>query len=291
MTFKPKGVAVVGLGLIGGSIGLALKARTQFRVCGFDLDNATVRKAYEIGAIDSHIQELKDIGSQADLIFIATPIAETIRTIKSLMPFLSSGTIMTDVASVKSEIVSYLEGEFLNSGVSFIAGHPMAGKETQGIDSADQDLFEGRAWILVPGTNIPKVAYNALENVITIIGAKPILLDAQTHDEAIAAVSHLPFLVARMLFGTVAESPLWEVSRRLAAGGFRDSTRLASGNPQLHTDIVCANREQILLALDCLEKNMKNMRTLLESGTRESIMDFFQENKNLRDQWYEENYR
>ena len=164
----------------------------------------------------------------------------------------------------------------------------MAGSETQGIDSANQNLFERRAWVLVPGTNISLAAQSTLEEIIMLMGAKIVLLDAQTHDEAIAAVSHLPFLVATMLFETVAKSPLWETAGQLAAGGFRDSTRLASGNAQLHTDIVGANREQLLLALDLLEENIRNTRKLLENGNREKTMEFFKKNKILRDQWYEE---
>ncbi len=290
MIFKPTSVGIVGLGLIGGSIGLALKAKTQFSIYGFDLDCAVAKRAVEIGVIDSYIKELEDIGSQANLIFIATPIAQTVQTIKNLLPFLSPGTIVTDVASVKSGIVNEVKKQLLDKNVTFIAGHPMAGKETQGVSSADPNLFEGRPWVLIRDDSVSIAEYGVLEDVITLIGAKTILLDAETHDMAMASVSHLPLLVASTLLETVAENQLWAISSKLAAGGFRDITRLASGNPQLHKDIVCANREKILLALSELEQKLRDIRKLVESRDEENLANFFERNKNLRDQWYQSNF-
>ena len=290
MIFKPTSVGIVGLGLIGGSIGLALKAKTQCSIYGFDLDCAVAKRAVEIGVIDSYIQELEDIGSQANLIFIATPIAQTVQTIKNLLPFLSPGTIVTDVASVKSGIVNEAKKQLLDKNVTFIAGHPMAGKETQGVSSADPNLFEGRPWVLIRNDSVSIAEYGVLEDVITLIGAKIILLDAETHDMAMASVSHLPLLVASTLLETVAENQLWAISSKLAAGGFRDITRLASGNPQLHKDIVCANREKILLALSELEQKLRDIRKLVESRDEENLANFFERNKNLRDQWYQSNF-
>ena len=202
MIFKPISVGIVGLGLIGGSIGLALKTKTRFSIYGFDLDGAVAKRAVEIGVIDSYIKELEDIGSQANLIFIATPIAQTIQTIKNLLPFLSPGTIVTDVASVKSGIVNEVKKQLLDKNVTFIAGHPMAGKETQGVSSADLNLFEGRPWVLIRNDSVSIAEYGVLEDVITLIGAKTILLDAETHDMAMASVSHLPLLVASTLLET-----------------------------------------------------------------------------------------
>jgi prephenate dehydrogenase len=290
MVFKPTSVGIVGLGLIGGSIGLALKAKTQFSIYGFDLDAAVAKRALEIGAIDSYVQKLEDIGLQANLIFIAAPIAQTAQTIKNLLPFLSPGTIVTDVASVKWGIVNEVEKELFNRDVTFIAGHPMAGKETQGIDTADPKLFEGRPWVLIHNDNVPLEAYKQMENVITLIGAQTIVLDAETHDMAVALVSHLPLLVANTLLETVAENQLWNISSKLAAGGFRDTTRLASGNPQLHKDIVCVNREKILLALSELEQKLGEIRKLVESRDEEELVKFFARNKSIRDQWFEKNF-
>lgn len=290
MVFKPTSVGIIGLGLIGGSIGLALKAKTQFRIYGFDPDATVAKRALDIGAIDFYVQELEEIGSQANLIFIAAPIAQTAQTIKSLLPFLSAGTIVTDVASVKWGIVNEVEKELFNKNVTFIAGHPMAGKETQGVDTADPKLFEGRPWVLISNDNSAVEDYKTIENVIKLMGAETIVLDAETHDMAVASVSHLPLLVANTLLETVAESQLWDISSKLAAGGFRDTTRLASGNPQLHKDIVCANREKILLALSELEEKLREIRKLVESRDGEELVKFFESNKHIRDQWYEGNF-
>lgn len=290
MIFRPTSVGIVGLGLIGGSIGLALKARTQFSIYGFDVDTAVAKKALEIGAIDSYAQNLEDIGLQANLIFIAAPIAQTAQTIKNLLPFLSPGTIVTDVASVKWGIVNEVEKELFNKNITFIAGHPMAGKETQGVDTADPKLFEGRPWVLIRNDNVAIEDYRKIENVIALMGAETILLDAETHDMAVASVSHLPLLVANTLLETVVENQLWDISSRLAAGGFRDTTRLASGNPQLHKDIVCANREKILFALSELEEKLREMRRLIELQDDENLVKFFERNKYIRDQWYGSNF-
>ena len=290
MVLKPTGVGIVGLGLIGGSIGLALKAKTPFSVYGFDLDAAVTRRARDLDAIDFSVHKLGDIGSQANIIFVAAPIAQTVQTVKNLLPFLSPGTIITDVASVKSTIVNEIEKELYNKNISFIAGHPMAGKETQGIDAADSTLFEGRLWVLIHNDNISVEHYKIMENVVALLGAKTILLDAETHDMAVASVSHLPLLVANILLETVAESQLWDISSKLAAGGFRDTTRLASGNPQLHKDIVCANSDKILLVLSELEQKIGEIRKLVESRDEEELVKFFERNKNTRDQWYESNF-
>jgi prephenate dehydrogenase len=278
MVVKPTSVGIVGLGLIGGSIGLALKAKTLFSIYGFDLDAAVAKRALDIGAIDFCVQELEDIGSHANLIFVAAPIAQTAQTIKNLLPFFSPGTIVTDVASVKWKIINEVEKELFNKNVTFIAGHPMAGKETQGVETADPKLFEGRPWVLIDDDNISIEAYKIIKDVILLMGAETILLDAETHDMAVASVSHLPLLVANALLATVAENQLWDTSGKLAAGGFRDTTRLASGNPQLHKDIVCANREKILVALSELEDKLRDIRKIVESRDEEDLIRFFERN-------------
>lgn len=290
MVFKPIRIGVVGLGLIGGSIGLALKAKTQFSIYGFDLDPAVAKRALDIGAIDFSAQELEDLGSQANLIFVAAPIAQTAQTVKNLLPFLSPGTIITDVASVKWEIVNEVEKELFNRDVTFIAGHPMAGKETQGVETADPKLFEGRPWVLIRNDNSSIEAYKILGDIIALMGAETILLDVETHDMAVASVSHLPLLVANTLLETVAENQLWDISSKLAAGGFRDTTRLASGNPQLHQEIVCANREKILFALSELEEKLREVRRLVESRDEQDLVKFFEKSKNIRDRWYGSNF-
>ena len=123
----------------------------------------------------------------------------------------------------------------------------MAGKETQGVDCADPNLFEGRPWVLIYNDNASMTDYGILKDIIALIGAEITLLDFETHDMAVASFCHLPLLVANTLLGAVAENPLWDVSSKLAAGGFRDTTRLASGNPQLHKDIIGANRKRYFL--------------------------------------------
>ncbi len=259
-------ISIIGLGLIGGSIGLALKSTGKFLVSGFDTDSKSLNTALKIGAIDQKMKTLSEIHN-SDIVFIATPISETSKTLKKIAPFLKIGTIVTDVASVKAEIVKSCP-----KNIAFVGGHPMAGKETAGITGAQKDLFVNRKWILTSENH-------ALEKIISLMGAKPKIMDVKTHDQSVAAISHLPFIVSNVLFSS-AKNGL-----SIAAGGFRDTTRLASGNPTLHTDIVIANKKNILKQLDIFTSEINKIRNLIEIGDISNIRKFFVDNKMNRDRW------
>lgn len=262
-------ISIIGLGLIGGSIGLALKDTGRFLVSGFDTDSKSLNMALKIGAVDQKMKMLSEIHN-SDIVFIATPISETTKTLKKIAPFLKANAIVTDVASVKSEIVKSCP-----KNITFVGGHPMAGKETTGIIGAQKDLFVNRKWILTSRNH-------ALEQIISQMGAKPKIMDVKTHDQSVAAISHLPFIVSNVLFSS-AKNGL-----SIAAGGFRDTTRLASGNPTLHTDIVIANKVNILKQLDSFTSELNKIRNLIEIGNINNIRKFFVENKTKRDRWLKE---
>ncbi|MGH9077705.1 MAG: prephenate dehydrogenase, partial [Acidimicrobiales bacterium] len=214
----PPTAQVVGTGLIGGSIGMALRRR-GWRVTGRDADPARARRALELAAID-HIGE--DVG--AAVTFVATPADAVVEEARRA---LAGGGIVTDVAGVKGPIAAALAG-----AGRFIGGHPMAGSEQDGMDGADAGLFAGATWVLTPGERTDPDAYARLRAVIASIGANPVAVSARRHDDLVALVSHVPHLAAAALMNLAADTATEEAALlRLAAGGFRDMTRVAAGAP------------------------------------------------------------
>lgn len=262
-------ISIIGLGLIGGSIGLALKDTGRFLVSGFDINPKSLNIALKIGAINQKMKTLSDI-HDSDIVFVATPISETINTLNKIAPFLKTGALVTDVASVKAKIVKSCP-----RNMTFIGGHPMAGKETAGITEAQKDLFVNRKWIITSRNQ-------TLEQITSLIGAKPTIMNAKLHDQSVAAISHLPFIISNILFSSVKNG------LNIAAGGFRDTTRLASGNPTLHTDIVIANQKNILRQLDIFTSELNKTRNLIEFGNINNIRKLFVDNKTKRDRWLKE---
>lgn len=265
-------ISIIGLGLIGGSIGLALKNIGRFFVTGFDTDPKTQNLALKMGAIDHKSDNLKDCVQDSEVVFVATPISETLNTLKKIEPFLKSVAIVSDVASVKTKIV-----QSCPPNITFIGGHPMAGKETTGIGGAQKDLFVNKKWILTSRNR-------ALEQIISLLGAKSTIMNAKSHDQSVATISHLPFIVSNVLFSSASNN---KKCLDIAAGGFRDVTRLASGNPTLHTDIVMANKVNILKQLDLFVLELNRIRNLIEQRDKNIIKKFFTYNKIKRDKWLE----
>jgi|SRR3989344_324390 len=280
-------VSIVGLGLIGGSLGLAIKNKTGCRVVGFDRDKAVVNKALELGAIDHGEALVIACVRDADFVFVATPISQVIPTLKKIGRFVKKGAIVTDVASVKTEIVKEA-GRLARKRFDFIGGHPMAGKETSGIAVADQNLFINRTWALVPSKKTNPSNLQRLKRLIAVIGGRPVVMKDGEHDEAVSLISHLPFIVSATLFSTAVNNHKWHLARKLAAGGFKDTTRLAGGNSLLHKEIVASNRENIVTGLDGFISELGRVRNLIMSGEVETMGKFFEVTKLNRDGWLKE---
>ena len=280
-------VTIIGLGLIGGSIGLALKSKTGCTVVGFDTDEGAMKEALKLGAIDSGAVNIFKCISDSEIVFIATPISKVMPTLRLIAPMVKPGTLITDVASVKGKIMDEAM-KIVGNKVAFIGGHPMAGKETSGIGVAEKDLFVGRKWILIPGKQSSKKNQQKLEETIKVIGGIPITIEAQAHDQSVAVISHLPFVVSNTLFNSATGSQNWEMAKNLAAGGFKDTTRLASGNPTMHSEIVLANRDNVLNELDSFISKLKITRNLIASGDGCKIESFFSTTKISRDKWLKE---
>ena len=238
-------VAIIGLGLIGGSIGLALhKTKAAQQVVGYDLGKGISDQARKSGAIDQPYAALADAARGAELIILATPVGAMRSLLQDIAASATPGAVVTDVASTKAQVISWAE-EFLPSSVAFVGGHPMTGKELTGMESADADLFQGRIYCLTPTSRTRPLAINKVSILVEALGARVRFLEPAEHDGQVAGISHLPFIASIALMNTVAAGPAWGDAAMLAAGGFRDMSRLAAGDPEMYRDICLTNSEAL----------------------------------------------
>lgn len=243
-------VAIIGLGLIGGSMGLALhQAHAAQQVVGFDLGRGVSDQARRMGAIDQGYVSLADAACGADLIILATPVGAMRALLQDIALKASPGAVITDVASTKSQVLSWAE-EFLPGNVYFVGGHPMAGKEVSGVEASDPMLFRNRIYCLTPTRKTSPVALNKVSVLIEALGARVRFLEPAEHDGQVAQVSHLPFIASSALMNTVAGNASWGDTALLASSGFRDTTRVAAGNPEMYRDICLTNSEALVRSLD-----------------------------------------
>lgn len=257
MTF-PNRAVVIGTGLIGGSIGMALRAR-GWHVTGRDRDAARAELALSLGALDA-------LGSDAAaaVTFVATPVSAVVAEARAA---LSRTGVVTDVGSVKAPIVAAIDHP------RFVGGHPMAGSEQEGVEGADPTLFEGATWVLTPTASTDAEAYARIRNVVSSLGADVLAVPPQRHDELVAVVSHVPHLTAAALMTLAAEgAEEHQTLLRLAAGGFRDMTRIAAGHPGIWPDICADNRDAILGVLDRLIDTLAGLRTVVEDADRPALL-------------------
>jgi prephenate dehydrogenase len=281
-------IAIVGLGLIGGSIALALKRAKlkDLETVGFDLEYGLGSRAKRSGVIDVEARSLAAVGENAGMIIIATPISEVRRVFEEIAPNLAEGAVVTDTCSTKRDVLAWAK-ELLPEHVSFVGGHPMAGKESSGLDAADATLFQGRPWAIVPSVTATERAVNAIENLVSVLGAKPVIIDAEEHDTYVAAISHLPLVAASALFSLMRESQAWEDLGVLAGPGFRDTTRLASTNPALSHDITLTNRENVLHWLDRYIEELRRYRGLMADEDQQDLYKTLLKTQSDRDAFLE----
>jgi prephenate dehydrogenase len=254
----PTRAAVVGTGLIGGSIGMALRAR-GWHVAGTDRDHDRAARALALGALDV-------IGADpdAEITFVATPVSSVAAVARRLV---TPTGIVTDVGSVKGPIVAAV------SHPRFVGGHPMAGSEQEGVEGADPNLFEGATWVLTPTASTDAEAYARLQSIVSSIGADVLAIPPERHDALVAVVSHVPHLTAAALM-TLAAAGAEEHTAllRLAAGGFRDMTRIAAGHPGIWPDICTENRDAIVDVLDGLVDTLTGLRGIVAAGDRDRLL-------------------
>jgi prephenate dehydrogenase len=278
-------LAIIGLGLIGGSLGLALKAAQldALEIAGYDREWGLSGRARRQGAIDRDARSPEEAVAEAAVVVIATPIAQIKQTFQEIAPALAEGAVVTDTASTKRDVLRWAQ-ELLPDTASFVGGHPIAGKERSGLDAAEAALFQGRPWAVIPTTSAAGEAIRAVENLVRIAGAMPVLVDAAEHDSYMAAISHLPLIAATALFSLNSESKAWPELASLSGPGFRDATRLASTNPDLSHDICLTNQENLLHWLDRYIEELRRYRLLVaEGGEREELYRQFVSVQTARD--------
>ncbi len=258
-------VALVGVGLIGGSIGLAARERLDASVVGYDTGGGALEAARERGAIDCAADSVAGAVRDAEAVFVAVPVGALPGTVKSVLAAAPTDCVVTDVGSTKRAIVAALDGDGRES--QFVGGHPLAGAETSGVEHARADLFDGATWYLTPTSRTSGILYERLHRFLHGIGARPVAIEPEVHDTVLATVSHLPHVLANVLVS--------QAARTLAAGGerlpatgpsFRDATRVAGAPSAIWTDIYVSNRDAIGARIDDTIARLTYVREALASG-------------------------
>ena len=265
-------LGIIGIGLIGGSLGLALRAaRPQLEVVGITRTPAEAEAARRRGAVSEATTELAGAAT-CDLVVVATPIAAIPHTLRQLAGILPPSTLLTDVASVKAPVLAWAEKAFVDR-TRFLGGHPMAGRTGNGIAAADPALFRGAVWVLTPFPGQPLDRFQAWAELLAGLGARPAFMPAPEHDRSAALISHLAFTVSTAYSATVDAAPSREQALAIAGPGYRDMSRLAHGDPALYHAIATANREQLLDAVDSFSGQLATLRQRIADGTAWSADD------------------
>ena len=260
-------VAVLGVGLIGGSIGLAARARADAEVCGYDPDERVRARALELGAIDAQAADVPTAVAGADVVFVAAPVGALGETVRLALSSAGPDCVVSDVGSTKRVLADAASDE------RFVGGHPLAGAETAGVEHAREDLFEGATWYLTPAKgSTAGVLYERLHRLLTSFGARPAAIDADTHDRLMACVSHLPHVLANVLVAQAA-SLLGQEPQPLPAVGpsFRDATRVAGANSAIWTDIYMSNSDALIAWMDEFALRLQDVRAWLAAGDAAAV--------------------
>ena len=279
-------VTIVGVGLLGGSLGLTIKRRKLAReVAGFVRRAASLKDCERAGAVDYATTDLLAAVSGADLIILCTPLAQMRSLVKQLLPALKRGAIVTDVGSVKASVVRELESIIAKAGAHFVGSHPMAGAEKTGVSAARADLFECAACVVTATNRTNTPAMRRVEMFWKSLGCRTLGMSPVVHDELVSRSSHLPHIVASVLASLVLNPKRPKQQALLCANGFRDTTRIASGSPEMWRDIVQANRAEVSKALSDFVRELQRAQKLIRSSGTKEITQLFETAKARRDRW------
>jgi prephenate dehydrogenase len=276
-------VAIVGVGLIGGSLALALKeAGVAGRILGFDLDQHNLVQALQLGIIDHACSGVEELFA-ADLIFLATPVLAMPAALTAIAPHLKPGAILTDGGSVKGAVISALE-PLLSPTLRYVPGHPISGTERSGAQAAFATLFRGKRCILTPTECTDPQALALVTALWQAVGSEVMLMDAEKHDRILAAISHLPHMVAYALVNAVGSYDRYEENILLySAGGFRDFTRIASSDPTMWRDIALTNRDALLEMIERFEADLAQLKEAIRIADAPALHSYFLRSKLNRD--------
>jgi prephenate dehydrogenase len=255
-------IAVIGVGLIGGSIGLAARERLGATVAGVSRRPSALQLALERGAVDRAADTIEDAVSDAEAVFVAVPVGLLAQSIATVLAAAPADCVVSDVGSTKRAVVSAIDDE------RFVGGHPLAGAETAGVEHARGDLFEGATWYLTPTARTSGMLYERLHRLLHALGARPAAIDADTHDAILASVSHLPHVLANVLVSQAANALETGGEERLPATGpsFRDATRVAGASSAIWTDIYLSNRDALGVQIDDTIARLREVREALSTA-------------------------
>ncbi|RNC71390.1 MAG: prephenate dehydrogenase/arogenate dehydrogenase family protein [Desulfuromonadales bacterium] len=277
-------MAIIGVGLIGGSLARILRERGEVgEIVGIGRGEANLAKAVELGVVDRYVLDPVSGVAGADLVFLATPVCSIPEITALIAPHLAPGCVVTDGGSVKEEIVAACE-PLMPAGVHFVGGHPIAGTEHSGVEASFSSLYRGKRCIVTPTSHTDRDALAKVVRMWEAAGSEVILMDVERHDRVVAAISHLPHMVAYALVNAVEGYDRFEESIiRYSAGGFRDFTRIASSDPAMWRDIALMNREGIVEMMDHFTDYFGRLRALVAARDADGLERFFRDSKESRD--------
>jgi prephenate dehydrogenase len=279
-------ITIIGVGLLGGSLGLAARQRRVAKeIAGYARREKTIAEAEQVGALDYATTDLLAAVSGADLVILCTPLAQMRALTEQFLPALKRGAIVTDVGSVKSGVVRELESLVAKVGAHFVGSHPMAGGEKMGVLASRADLYANAVCVVTPTKKSNAAAVRKVEQFWKTLGARTLRLDAAKHDLFVSRSSHLPHVAAAALAGLVLNPASPKAQAALCANGFRDTTRIASGSPEMWRDISLANRKNLSQAMDAFVGELKKFQTALKKGDAKAVEKFFATAKARRDNW------
>jgi prephenate dehydrogenase len=265
-------VAIVGVGLVGGSIGLAARTKLDAEVSGFDPSGQTLERALDVGAIDIACESLPAAVADADAIFCAAPVDALPGIVRAALDASSEGAVVTDVGSTKAGLVQSVAGQ--PNASRFIGGHPLAGAETAGVENSRADLFEGARWFLTPTRDSEGVLFDRLHSVIAGIGARPQAVEPDEHDRMMATVSHLPHVLSNALVNRAARTLTGGERRPEVGRSFRDATRVAGANPEIWGAIFAANSAAVADEVEAVAAELGRVAELLRAGEVEALRNY-----------------
>jgi len=277
-------VCIVGLGLIGGSIGLAIKrSNISNQITGYARSNSTLERAIDLGLVDSVRDNLKDAVNDSDLVILATPLSTFRELVEEMSPFLKKGCIITDTGSAKLTVIEDLK-DILPNGVEFVPGHPIAGTEESGPDAGFAELFDNRWCILTPTEDNSSNAVDLVKDFWESIGSKVEIMDPMHHDKVLAITSHIPHLIAFNIVGTA--NNLANVTEKevvkYSAGGFRDFTRIAASDPKMWSDIFTYNSDAVLEMLDLFSNDLAKLKAAVIKKDSDLLFSNFEKTREVR---------
>ena len=278
-------IAIIGVGLIGGSLGLCLKEKLGdgVYITGLCRTEKSMRRAMELGAVDLATSNLQEVVENADIIFLSPPVLQIVPMVKKILPFLKSGAILTDAGSTKQFIWQELK-KILPPDIYYVAGHPMTGREKSGVEAADKNLFKGKAYVIAEDTGAPPEAKEKLMNILRLTEANFLEIDIAKHDRCASIISHVPHLTAAALVTLLNDAgDDLDSCLKLVGGGFKDTTRIASSNADMWADICMTNGEAISTHLRDLQGILGKVIEAIDAHDRQAVHDYFSKSKARRD--------